>query len=301
MDRDLHEVSAGRSQNAAGVALPPVPAAFRLVEHAAQGRLCDLWKIQHRERQSFAALKTLRPEWQTHSVARELMHHEAKLVTALNSRYLVAGLDAEPTPAAASPAVLMEWLDGQTLEARLQSGEPLPIVETVWITRQCVAGLCDLAESGFAHGDLKPANIMLLPTGEVKLIDLGFARGLGVQRPGRDRFVTGTPEYLAPEILSRCPYNPLHADVYSLGLIVFQMLTGRLPFSATHLVDLLRQHRSNAAPRVKERRPDTPALLAAFVDRLLAKQPLRRPTGYRQMLRELMAVELETLPTRFAG
>jgi serine/threonine protein kinase len=178
----------------------------------------------------------------------------------------------------------------------------LPLQQALWISRQAAQGLADLERAGFAHGDLKPDNIIVGHDGQVKLIDLAFARPLAPGESGaRDALIAGTPEYLAPETLQRGAGTPLSKDLYSLGVTMYRMLTGRLPFQGDTSADVLRQQREAVPPPLRNFAPGVPRELAELVENLLSKQPLRRPHSATGLIDRLVMLELALLPSAFQG
>jgi serine/threonine-protein kinase len=167
------------------------------------------------------------------------------------------------------------------------------------MARQCAQGLHDLAAAGYTHSDLKPANIILSPRGEVKLIDLGFAQPIGTRSEADGRTVMlGTAEYMAPEVIGGGHEIAGAKDMYSLGVVLFRALTGRLPFSSDSTKEVLRLQREARPPLLRRWCPTAPRELAALVGRMLAKHSLRRPGNYRDLVRELIDVEIGCLPAR---
>jgi serine/threonine-protein kinase len=171
---------------------------------------------------------------------------------------------------------VLEHLPGGTLEDRLSDGRPLPDAESERIAAELAAGLAHAHANGVVHRDLKPSNVLFDPEGRAKLSDFGIARAAGQATLTETGTVLGTAGYIAPEQATGDPVGPA-ADVYSFGVILFRMLTGRLPFVADHPVELALKHRDEAPPAIRDVRPDAPASLAAIVSTALEKDPARRP------------------------
>ena len=277
-----------------------VPEYLEVIRPAGRGSFCDIWKVRDRENGWCYALKQIRPEWVDDPGARGLLAKEAEAGQAVPGRHVVRVIrtDHESSP----PFNLLEWVEGETLERRPAEQEWLPAGIAIWIARQCALGLQELADFGYGHGDVKPHNIVLDDAGGVKLIDLGFAFSVD-QSPlaAKSGFMTGTPQYMAPESLSREIMNPLTRDMYSLGVVLYRLISGRLPFTAASTDQVLRLHCSSRPPRLEPRSAGVPEELLDLVGRLLAKQPIRRPQSYASLIRELTALELATLSTRFAA
>lgn len=268
-----------------------LPSGFEPVELAGMGAFAEVWKVVETGTGRTCALKRLRPERSDDSTARQLLANEWQAFQAVSSRHLFKLVRSEHR--AHVPYLVFEWIDGKTLEEELREEERLSLRRAVWIARQTADGMRDLESAGLAHGDIKPQNIFITLGGEVKLLDLGFVRSIA---PARERSawdgLAGTPEYLAPESLSRGVMQPVVKDMYSLGVTLYRMLTGRLPFGGDTASDVLLQHRQARPPIVRRYRPEAPRELSDLVGRLLAKQPFRRPQDLRSLIRELVELEL---------
>jgi len=284
--------------DAAPVARPAsVPSGYDIVAHAGQGTFCDIWQARDRRTGESCALKCLRTEWQDHRTARKLLENEAEIGRSVSSPHVVRVIDAylKVPPR----CVVLERLSGRSLEAELTARGPLPCNDALWIVRQCAQGLLDLHHAGFAHGDVKPANIFLCDDGAAKLIDLGFARALRV--PGDDRTLddrgclTGTPEYMAPESLSPALRDGASKDIYGLGVTFYRLLSGRLPFHGNDAGDILRQQQRSLPPPLRTIAPHIPREIADLAERLLSKQPFRRASGLAGLIRELVLHEIGTI------
>ncbi|MDZ7617260.1 MAG: serine/threonine-protein kinase, partial [Patescibacteria group bacterium] len=153
-------------------------------------------------------------------------------------------------------------------------------------------------EQGWMHGDVKPANIMISPAGHATLLDLGFAKRRSEDASAAARAVMGTCNYLAPEVLSSRIRADIRSDLYSLGVILFEALAGRLPFVARTMPELISQHQTLPPPDLKRLAPQTPDAVADLVRRLLAKEPLRRPQTPAELVEQLVELEIATFSER---
>jgi serine/threonine-protein kinase len=216
-----------------------------------------------------------------------------RVVSPFVTRVLDAHTDCKPR------YMVLEWHPGQTLERLLDAEPRLPIERALWIARQAAQGLRDLLQAGYTHGDVKPANVLVGHDGAVKLLDLGFARAVvGSRRDEAPRnwgVLTGTPEYLAPEALQRGSANGMAKDLYSLGIMLYRMLTGRLPFQGETAAEILKQQRAAIPYPLRHLAPDVSRELAELVESLLAKQPIRRPASYAEVIDRLIGAELDQL------
>ncbi|QQR75727.1 MAG: serine/threonine protein kinase [Holophagales bacterium] len=171
----------------------------------------------------------------------------------------------------------MELAEGGSLKAELRRG-PLSIERSVALTAEILTGLEALHAHGIVHRDVKPGNVLLDASGHAKLADFGLALSLepdGLTRLTSEAAFVGTVEYLAPEQFRGSPIDG-RSDLYSLGVTLFEMLAGRSPQPAGTRLETVVGHLQRAAPDVRALRPEVPAWLAAFVARLLEKEPSQR-------------------------
>jgi hypothetical protein len=176
------------------------------------------------------------------------------------------------------PYLAMEWLEGEDLGRRLARG-PLSPGEATALLARVAEALAAAHARGFVHRDIKPSNLFLVDRDltKVKLLDFGIARLLGVSRRTRTGVVHGTPGYLAPEQASGAGVVDARTDLFALGCVVFECLTGRPPFIGDNLMAVLAKVLLEEAPRASQLAPDVPAALDGIVARLLAKHPSDRP------------------------
>ena len=147
------------------------------------------------------------------------------------------------------------------------------------------------------HGDIKPSNIFLSPQGHVTLLDLGFARHRD-EKGDRSRLVSGTGYYLAPEHVSVAYCPDIRSDIYSLGVVLYQMLAGRLPLEGATFEEIAIAHKQTVPPNLRRVVSHVPPRVAELVHRMLAKDPLRRPQSPAELVAELVRLEIETFSER---
>lgn len=191
--------------------------------------------------------------------------------------------------------LVMERLSGTTLADVLarRALERLAIGEALDLLDGICAALAPVHQSGLAHADLKPANIMVVPGGRVVLLDFGIAR-IEQLRAGAQR-ISGSPHYMAPEaVRGAVQVGAAHlVDLYALGVIAFVLLTGAPPFDHQSPVELMMLHVHEAPPRLADRRPDVPAALDRLVADFLAKDPADRPADIEVVRGELRRLRLQ--------
>lgn len=187
------------------------------------------------------------------------------------------------------PFLLMALLPGCTLARYTRPARLLPDPVVLQIGRRIAAALAHAHAQGVVHRDLKPANVIVdWAADSVVLTDFGIAAVAGAERT-RTGLVLGSPAYMAPELLAGAPADAA-SDLYALGVLLYQLLTGELPFDAPALGELLRRIAAEPAPDPAARRPGMPAPLAALVRALLAKSPVQRPPHAKALADSLAAL-----------
>lgn len=236
------------------------------------------------------AVKVIKPSLLGDPLAKCLLQREAYVGRQISSPHLIPILS---TQVDATPYfVVMPYLEGSTLEELLQGTPQLALPQALWIVRQTAEAFSVLHTAGWLHADVKPSNIFISPQGHATLIDLGLARRAEQFRRDDQQCVSGTPSYTAPEMY--CTAQPLGpaSDMYSLGVTLYQMLTGRLPFVETDPCTLAVAHMQQALDDPRKLRPQLPPRVAWLLRRMLAKEPLRRPTA-SELSSLLIELEIE--------
>jgi serine/threonine protein kinase len=231
-----------------------------------------------------AALKQLRTE----AAALARVRHPRVV------RFIDFGFHAE------WPYLVLEYVEGRTLGELLREGGALPIRWSLAVLGQLIEGLAAVWKAGIVHRDVKPDNVIVGPGGLVKLIDFGVAlsEALQIADGANANEMAGTPAYLAPEQARNASAADWRADVYSLGALYFELLTGRPPFDGRSKMQLILQHLNEPAPTPRAVRPELPELVADLCRWMLAKSPDDRPRsldelhmGYETAVREFESGE----------
>src|SRR5262245_36085716 len=220
------------------------------------------------------ALKSLRPELVSDKGFVDRFRGEAKSLALLNHPNITTLYSVHADGAKLS--MVMELVRGDTLDALLKKrGGPLPVREALAIVAQATEGLSYAHSMGVIHRDIKPANLMVTPAGMVKIMDFGIARVRGSQRLTRDGSMVGTLAYMAPEQLRGEPGDE-RSDLYSLAIVLYEMLCGNAPFAANSDYDLMQKQISERPVRLLGRVPDLDAKVESALMRALAKKPEER-------------------------
>jgi eukaryotic-like serine/threonine-protein kinase len=228
------------------------------------------------------AIKLMHREIATDSDQLERFRREARSVAQLNHPHVVSVIDAgeEPSPdgehpEVGTPYIVLEFVDGETLKGIIRRDGPLEIPQAIAYTIEIARALGAAHEHLIVHRDVKPQNILIDPEGGAKITDFGIARSLseeGLTMAGR---VLGTTDYVSPEQALGQPVTP-QSDLYSLGIVLYEMLTGDVPFHGDSPVAVAMKHVREDLPDVQARRPQLSAATASVVDRAVAKDLARR-------------------------
>jgi serine/threonine-protein kinase len=263
---------------------------YTLLEKIGQGGFGVVYRAMHEVVGREVALKFLLPELSADPSNRERFLREAKAANRIDHEHIIDINDFGVTDDGLVYLV-MELLDGRALSAEIARG-PLGVARAVDIAAQCASALCRAHELDVIHRDIKPDNIHLSSSWPhrdfVKILDFGLARMKGELRLTATGAVFGTPEYMAPEQGRGGPLTA-SADLYSLGCVLFEMLSGHPPFRGT-TPDLILKHMREPAPRVATRVHGIPDALDAIVAKLLEKDASRRHRDAFHLLEDLRRV-----------
>jgi len=263
---------------------------YRVVKPLGVGGMGEVWLAEDTRLGRPVALKTVLAAGGEDTRGRERLLREARAAAALTHPGIAAVHDVLDHNG--HVVLVFEFVDGETLHARLGRG-PLPIPEATDIAAQLADALDAAHRHGIVHRDLKPANVIITPEGRVKILDFGVARtlpaGTATTVAGGSTSVgdiVGTPGYAAPEqwVSGRVDAR---ADLFALGVMLFEMVSGRRPFPGHDALALAQAMLSEEAPRLRGIVPVTPAGLDDLVARLLARDPQQRPASAREVRRAL--------------
>jgi serine/threonine-protein kinase len=247
---------------------------YVLGEVLGMGGMATVWRARDEVLGREVAVKVLSPQYAADPGFLARFEREARHAARLSHPHLVTVFDCGVD--ASMPYIVMELVAGPTLRQVLDRAGTLPAGEAVSIA----AAVCEALEvahaAGLVHRDIKPANIVLASGGEVKVLDFGIARADGGAGATRTQAVLGTAAYLSPEQASGHPAEP-QSDLYALGCVLFELLTGAPPFSADSTLGLAYRHVHDDPGPPSARRPGLPERLDQVTGRLLAKNPADRP------------------------
>jgi serine/threonine-protein kinase len=262
---------------------------YRILEVLGEGGMGSVYRVQDVELDDVVALKILASKTsEDRTRGEQLLRQEIKLARAITHPNVVRVHDLGE--ADGRGFLTMEFVTGTTLRQLLaRSGGRLDLQPGLQIAKQICRGLQAVHDAGIVHGDLKPENIMVQPTGVVKLMDFGVARFAAAQ--GISRVAVGTPRYMSPEHARGAELDE-RSDLYSLGVVLFEAATGRAPFEADDGVELMRLQLYATPPNPRQLTPRLPEELALIIDRCLAKSRPDRPASAAELERALMRVHV---------
>jgi eukaryotic-like serine/threonine-protein kinase len=266
---------------------------FHLLRRLGRGAMAEVYLAEQERLKRRVAVKILKPELAGDRTYLQRFEIEAQAAASLIHAnivqiYEVGCLDG-------LHYIAQEYVQGQNLRDYISRHGPPDLPHALSIMRQVASALAKAAEQGVVHRDVKPENIMLTASGEVKVADFGLARvtGPGVANDLTQIGITlGTPLYMSPEQVEGKSLDP-RSDIYSLGVTCYHMLAGAPPFSGDTALVVAVQHLKKSPQPLETLRPDLPPALCRIVHQMLAKDPSRRFTSARDLLRELRRVQME--------
>ncbi len=239
-----------------------------LVEH---GGMSSVYRGYDRMLERNVALKVLHPQFRDDAEYVERFRREARAVAQLSHPHIVTVIDRGVSDG--HQYIVFEFIAGENLKQMIERTGPLPVRRVIELGIQIADALAFAHAHGIVHRDVKPQNVLIDGSGEAKVTDFGIARTLDVERGvTQTGTVLGTSNYLSPEQAEGAPVTPA-SDVYSLGVVLYELLTGDVPFRGDNLVVVAMKHVTEDPPDVAELRPDIPPRLAQAVRHALEKQP----------------------------
>jgi serine/threonine-protein kinase len=259
---------------------------YRVLEKLGSGGMGEVFLAEDTRLGRRVALKFLPAHLTSDETAKARFIGEARAASALDHANICTIHDVEET-AGGQLLLAMALCDGETLKARLAHG-PMGVAEAVDLAAQVADGLSEAHARGIVHRDIKPANLMVTRTGRVKIVDFGIARAPGATAVTATGIAVGTPAYMAPEQARGEPIDA-RADLWALGVVLYESLTGRLPFPGDSISAILYAVVNRAPEPLDRVRQDLPVDLVRIVNRALMKDPLARYQQAEQMLADLGA------------
>ncbi len=271
---------------------------YELEELVGTGGMSSVYRAHDRLLSRKVALKVLHLRYADDVEYVERFRREARAVASLSHPNIVTVIDRGEHEG--REFIVFEYVEGENLKELIRRG-PVPVARAVELVLQVASGLSFAHQQGLVHRDVKPQNVLLNGDGHAKVTDFGIARALDVQEGmTQTGTVLGTSDYIAPEQAQGMDVDE-HSDVYSLGVVLYELLTGEVPFSGENFVAVAMRHINDAPPGVRDKRPEVSPRLEAAVQRAMAKDPSRRFATMADLCRELEACRDEPESTQDTG
>jgi serine/threonine protein kinase len=259
---------------------------YQLLERVGSGGMADVFRARDLMLERSVAIKILRADYSSSKDFQERFRQEARAAANLSHPNIVTvhdfGLDRGQL------FIVMEHIPGTDLKSLLRKRGRFTVEEAIPLMVQACAGIGYAHRAGLVHCDVKPHNLLIAPDRRLKVTDFGIARALSTIRPGdREDVIWGSPQYFSPEQARGQPPSPA-SDVYSLGVVLYEMLTGTLPFNGSSAEELARMHVHARPHPLGEYLPDIPPMLEQIEAKVLSKEPSARYRTADQLGRVLM-------------
>src|SRR5690554_1852604 len=260
---------------------------YRLIAQQGSGGMAVIYKATDLALGRTVAVKILRPSLTNDPEFLKRFRQEARNVANLSHPNIVTVHDVGQD--GNTHYIVMEYIDGEDLKRLIRAGAPFSIDRALSIAIKICAGVGYAHRAGLVHADVKPQNVLVTENDKVKVTDFGIAQALSVTQPlERQRIVWGSPHYFSPEQAQGEPPTPA-SDVYAIGIVLFEMLTGRLPFVGADQQELALAHIRETPPHASDLNPNVPVHLDRILDKVLSKEPQARYRTADQLGRILIS------------
>ncbi|MEI6637669.1 MAG: serine/threonine-protein kinase [Planctomycetota bacterium] len=272
--------------------LPEQLGPLKLVQQIGLGKHCQVWEAVDAKSRTQVAVKVIVPDMATDAGQRKLLEHELKVAKSLDHPTVIK-ID-RLSEEGGLPHLVMEYFPAANLKKQIAAGvEPL-VPKLQRIVTETALALDHMHSRGWVHRDVKPDNVLAAADGQVKLIDLAIAAkatGFLGKLLGSKTLAQGSPSYMSPEQI-RGEALDARSDIYSFGCVIFELISGRPPYTGADTNDLLNKHVSATVPAVDAFNKNATTACAKFLRQMLAKKPAERPASMKEVLQQLRAIRL---------
>ena len=263
---------------------------YQVIEEVGRGGMGRVYKVHDTEIKEKIALKLLKPEIASEEKTIERFRNELKYARKIGHRNVCRMYDLRK--AEGTFFITMEYVSGEDLKSFIRRSGRLTVAKAVTLGKQICEGLAEAHRLNVVHRDLKPGNIMIDEEGNARIMDFGIARSLQTKGITGEGMIIGTPEYMSPEQAETEDVDH-RSDIYSFGIILYEMLTGRVPFKGKTPLGIAMMHKSEKALNPKEFNPYIPDNLNQLILKCLAKDMEMRYQSTHEILAELGEIEKE--------
>ena len=272
--------------------LPEQLGPLKLVQQIGLGKHCQVWEAVDAKSRTQVAIKVIVPDMATDAGQRKLLEHELKVAKSLDHPTVIK-ID-RLSEEGGLPHLVMEYFPAANLKKQIAAGvEPL-VPKLQRIVTETALALDHMHSRGWVHRDVKPDNVLAAADGQVKLIDLAIAAkasGFLGKLLGSKTLAQGSPSYMSPEQI-RGEALDARSDIYSFGCVIFELISGRPPYTGADTNDLLNKHVSATVSAVDAFNKNATTACAKFLRQMLAKKPAERPASMKEVLQQLRAIRL---------
>ena len=257
---------------------------YEVVQHIGQGGMADVFLAIDTILNRHVAIKILRSDQSTDAISILRFEREAQAATTLAHPNIVEIYDVGEYKN--HHYIVKEYVAGKTLKKVIRDRAPLLNLEAVDTMKQLTSAVAEAHKRGIIHRDIKPQNVIVKSDGSLKILDFGIATAKGSAQLTQANNVMGSVHYLAPELAKGEPASP-QSDIYALGIVFYEMLTGDVPFKADQAVQIALQHMREPMPSVRKANPNVPQSVENIIIRATAKNPRLRYQSCDEMLKDL--------------
>ena len=265
---------------------------FQVIEELGKGGMGEVYKVFDKKIKEKVALKLLNPEIAADEKAIERFRNELKYARKISHRNVCRMFDLSEEEG--TQYIIMEYVPGEDLKGTIRRVGLLSIGKAISISKQVCEGLAEAHRLGVVHRDLKPQNIMVDREGNARIMDFGIARSIKTKGITGTGVMIGTPDYMSPEQVEGKEVDH-RSDIYALGVILYEMVTGGVPFEGDTPLSVIVKHKNEAPPNPKEVNAQIPIDLSRMILRCLEKDKERRYQKTEDILSELIKIEKEIL------
>jgi serine/threonine protein kinase len=285
---------------APGVPQPLQLAHYRIIRELGSGGMGVVYLADDTKLERRVALKVLRADLAAVPVNGQRFLREAKAAAKIENDHIVTIYQVDEADGV--PFLAMQFLQGESMECWLQRGQRATPAQAAQLGRETALGLTAAHEQGLVHRDIKPANLWLeAPKGRVKILDFGLARSTaGDANLTLAGAIVGTPSYMAPE-QARAAAPDARADLFSLGVVLFRLCAGRLPFKGDDPMSCMISAATDTPPAARDLNPEVPQALSDLIARLVEKDPASRPQSAAEVAERLAHIEDDLRNVRLTG
>ncbi len=266
---------------------------YEIIEELGKGGMGQVYRVFDKKIEEEVTLKLIKPEIASEERTIERFRNELKFARKITHKNICRMYDLNEEEGI--PYITMEYIPGENLKSMIAMTDKLSVGTVVKIAKQICEGLAEAHRLGVVHRDLKPSNIMIDKDGNVRILDFGIARSVETKGTTCAGAIIGTPEYMSPEQAETKAVDH-RSDIYSLGVVLFEMVTGRIPFEAETPLGIAMKHKGEMPPNPRKLNPQIPEDLSQVILKCLKKKKEERYQRVEDLRSELIKVE-EGIPT----